>query len=146
MKKVAIVGQYGEGPDYVTGQAVKTLFTARWLMKRFGAENVEIVNTYGWKNRPVRLAVSLLKAMGRCRNVVMLPAQNGVKVFAPLVAGLNRLFRRRIRRRPLFRRLLLLRLPHRRLHCPLPEAMAVPGTPRQVLLPAAVPAQMVRVL
>ena len=96
MKKVAIVGQYGEGPDYVTGQAVKTLFTARWLMKRFGAENVEIVNTYGWKNRPVRLAVSLLKAMGRCRNVVILPAQHGVKVFAPLVAGLNRLFHRRI--------------------------------------------------
>ena len=96
MKKVAIVGQYGEGPDYVTGQAVKTLFTARWLKKRFGTENVEIVNTYGWKKKPLRLAVSLLGAMGRCRNVVMLPAQHGVKVFAPLVAGLNRMFRRRI--------------------------------------------------
>ena len=96
MKKVAIVGQYGEGPDYVTGQAVKTLFTARWLMKHFGTENIEIVNTYGWKKKPLRLTVSLLGAMGRCRNVVMLPAQNGVKVFAPLVAGLNRLFRRRI--------------------------------------------------
>lgn len=96
MKNVAIVGQYGEGPDYVTGQAVKTLFTARWLMKRFGAENVEIVNTYGWKKRPLRLIISLLGAMKRCRNVVILPAQHGVKVFAPLVATLNRLFGRRI--------------------------------------------------
>ena len=96
MKKVAIVGQYGEGPDYVTGQAVKTFFTARWLMKRFGTENVEIVNTYGWKKRPLRLFADLLTAMMRCRNVVILPAQHGVKVFAPLVAGLNRLLRRRI--------------------------------------------------
>lgn len=96
MKKVAIVGQYGEGPDYVTGQAVKTLFTTRWLMKRFGTENVEIVNTYGWKKRPLRLLVSLLTAMKRCKNVVILPAQHGVKVFAPLVSRMNRLFRRRI--------------------------------------------------
>ena len=96
MKKVAIVGQYGEGPDYVTGQAVKTFFTARWLMKRFGAENVEIVNTYGWKKRPLRLLFSLLSAMKRCQNVVILPAQHGVQVFAPLVSGLNRPLRRRI--------------------------------------------------
>ena len=95
MKKTAIVGQYGQGPSYVTGQAVKTYFIARWMMKRFGPENVEIVNTYGWKKRPVGLMVSLVRAMLRCRNVIILPAQHGVKVFAPLVAGLNRLFRRR---------------------------------------------------
>ena len=96
MKKVAVVGQYGEGPEYVTGQAVKTYFIAQWLMRRFGPENVEIVNTYGWKKRPARLLCSLLAAMKGCGSVVMLPAQHGVKVFAPLVAGLNRLFRRRI--------------------------------------------------
>ena len=96
MKKTAIVGQYGTGPDYVTGQAVKTYFTARWMMKRFGPENVEIVNTFGWKKRPLRLAVSLLRAMKRCQSVIMLPAQHGVKVFAPLIAGLNRLYHRRI--------------------------------------------------
>ena len=96
MKKTAIVGQYGTGPDYVTGQAVKTYFTARWMMKRVGPENVEIVNTFGWKKRPLRLAVSLLRAMKRCQSVIMLPAQHGVKVFAPLIAGLNRLYHRRI--------------------------------------------------
>ena len=96
MKKTAIVGQYGTGPDYVTGQAVKTWFIANWMKARFGPENVEIVNTYGWKKHPVRLMLSLLHAMASCRNVIILPAQHGVKVFAPLVAGLNRLFRRRI--------------------------------------------------
>ena len=96
MKKVAILGQYGKGPDYVTGQAVKTYFIAGWMMRRFGRDQVEIVNTYGWKKRPVRLVFSLIRAMKRCGSVIMLPAQHGVKVFAPLVACLNRLFRRRI--------------------------------------------------
>ena len=96
MKKTAIIGQYGEGPAYVTGQAVKTYCIANWMKQRFGPDNVEIVNTYGWKKRPLRLFFSLIRAMGHCANAVILPAQHGVKVFAPLVAGLNRIFRRRI--------------------------------------------------
>lgn len=96
MKKTAIIGQYGEGPNYVTGQAVKTYFLAGWMRERFGRENVEIVNTYGWKKRPLGLLLSLIRAMMHCENAVILPAQNGVRVFAPLVADLNRVFHRRI--------------------------------------------------
>ncbi len=96
MIKTVIIGQYGEGPQYVTGQAVKTYFIAGWMQKRFGSENVEIINTYGWRKHPVSLLLSIVRAMSRCSNAVILPAQHGVKVFAPLVAGLNRLFRRRI--------------------------------------------------
>ena len=96
MKKVAIIGQYGEGPQYVTGQAVKTYFIAGWLKKHFGQDNIVIVNTYGWKKRPLRLMVSLVRGVLTCKNAVILPAQHGVKVFAPLVALLGKLFHRRI--------------------------------------------------
>ena len=96
MKKTAIIGQYGEGPDYVTGQAVKTHATVDWMIGRFGRENVEIVNSYGWKKRPLRLFLSMIRAMARCKNVIILPAQHGVKVFPPAVRSLNRLFHRRI--------------------------------------------------
>lgn len=95
MKKVAVIGQYGEGPDYTTGQAVKTYFTAQWLMRRFGREQVVIVNTYGWKKRPVRLFVSLVRAMAGCANAIIFPAQHGVKVFPLAVSMLNRFFHRR---------------------------------------------------
>ena len=64
MKKTAIIGQYGEGPDYVTGQAVKTHAIVDWMIGRFGRENVEIVNSYGWKRRPLRLFLSMIRAMG----------------------------------------------------------------------------------
>lgn len=96
MKKLAIIGQYGEGPDYLTGQAVKTLATGRWMLQRLGAEEVEIVNTYGWRKHPFGLLLSVVKAMRTCKNAIILPAQHGVKVFPSLVAGLNRLYHRRI--------------------------------------------------
>ena len=96
MKKVAIIGQYGEGPDYVTGQAVKTHATVDWMISRFGRENVEIVNSYGWKKRPLRLFLSMLRAVAHCKNVIILPAQHGVKFFPRAVSALNRLFHRRI--------------------------------------------------
>ena len=96
MKKVAVIGQYGEGPEYVTGQAVKTFFTVNWLKKHFGPEEVVTVNTYGWKKHPIHLFISVIKAVAGCKNVVILPAQHGVKVFAPMVAGLNRLFHRQL--------------------------------------------------
>ena len=96
MKKVAVIGQYGAGPEYVTGQAVKTFFTVNWLKKRYAPEEVKVVNTYGWRKHPVRVFLSVIAAMAKCRNIIILPAQHGVKVFAPLVAGLNRLFRRRL--------------------------------------------------
>lgn len=95
MKKVAIIGQYGEGPKYTTGQAVKTYFTAQWMMRRFGADQVEIVNTYGWKKRPLRLLLSLIRGMRRSKNAIIFPAQHGVKVFPVAVSLLNKLFRRR---------------------------------------------------
>lgn len=95
MKKLAVIGQYGEGPAYLTGQAVKTVFIANWMMGRFGADQVEIVNTYGWKKHPLRLLTGVIGAMSRCANVMIFPAQHGVKVFPRLVAALNKLFRRR---------------------------------------------------
>ena len=95
MKKVAVIGQYGEGPDYTTGQAVKTYFTVQWLMRRFGRDQVVIVNTYGWKKQPVRLFLSLVRAMAGCKNAVIFPAQHGVKVFPMAVSALNRVFHRR---------------------------------------------------
>ena len=95
MKKLAVIGQYGDGPRYLTGQAVKTVFTADWMIRRFGADEIEIVNTYGWKKHPVRLFTSVIGAMKRCKNVMIFPAQNGVKVFPRLVAGLNRFYHRK---------------------------------------------------
>ena len=95
MKKLAIIGQYGTGPDYLTGQAVKTVFITDWMKRRYGDDQVLIVNTYGWKKHPFGLVTSVMKAMKQCSNVMIFPAPHGVKVFPRLVSALNRFYRRK---------------------------------------------------
>ena len=95
MKKLAVIGQYGTGPLYLTGQAVKTVFITDWMKRRYGEDQVEIVNTYGWKKHPVRLVCSVFRAMRHCSNVMIFPAPHGVKVFPGLVSAFNSLLHRR---------------------------------------------------
>lgn len=96
MKKVAVVGVYGTGPDFTTGQAVKCHTLIDWFREKYGTDNVIVVNTYKWKNNPIQLIWNLLNAFSLCRNIIIMPAQHGIKVFAPLVYYLNLIYKRSI--------------------------------------------------
>ena len=96
MKKVAVVGVYGTGTDFTTGQAVKCRTLIDWMKRKFGSDEVVIVNTYKWMKNPLKLLVSMIFAMKSCNNIVIMPAQNGIKVFAPLVYHLNKIYHRNI--------------------------------------------------
>ncbi len=95
MKKLAVIGQYGTGPLYLTGQAVKTVFITDWMKRHYGEDQVEIVNTYGWKKHPLSLVLNVFRAMKHCSNVMIFPAPHGVKIFPGLVSAFNRLLHRR---------------------------------------------------
>lgn len=96
MKRIAVVGVYGVGDDFTTGQAVKCYTLINWFVKKYGSNNVQIVNTYKWKKSPIKLFIELLIAMRNCNNIIIMPAQHGVKIFAPLIYYLNKLFHRKI--------------------------------------------------
>lgn len=81
MKKVGVIGVYGRGEDFTTGQAVKCFELINWLKNKLGGNEVFIVNTYGWKKNPVGLLKNCVKAFFSCERVIILPAPNGVKVF-----------------------------------------------------------------
>ena len=87
MQKAAVIGQYGNGTEYTTGQAVKTRTITNWLAKH-------IVNSYGWKRNPFKLFQNVLSSMIRCENIIVLPAENGTKIFIPLISLLNIVFKR----------------------------------------------------
>ena len=96
MKKVAIIGPCGEGPEYITGQGVKTLATVKWMRRRFGEDSVITVNTRGWKRHPFRMVFSVIRAVRCAQNILLLPAQHGIRVFPRLLVLANRFFRRRL--------------------------------------------------
>lgn len=96
MKKAAVVGVYGVGADFTTGQAVKCYELINWLKEKYGQNQIEVVNTFKWKKNPLKLFVNLLNSFRNCKNVIIMPAQHGIRVFAPLVYYFNKIFKRKI--------------------------------------------------
>ncbi len=94
IKKAAVIGVYGTGPDFTTGQAVKCFELIQWLQGRYGEEEIEIVNSYGWKRRPISLFLAVIRAFMTCERVILLPAPHGVKVFIPMAYCLKKLIHR----------------------------------------------------
>ena len=93
--RIGIIGVYGLGADFTTGQAVKTYTLVNWFRKTFGEDDVKLVNLYNWKKNPISLFFRIVGCVHGCDNVVFLPAQNGTKVLLPMLSLVNRLYRRR---------------------------------------------------
>ena len=96
LKKIAVVGVYGRGADFTTGQAVKCHTLIDWMKETYGEFEVVVVNTYQWKKNPLKLVRDMIFAMRKCRNIVIMPAQHGLKVFAPLTYALNKVYHRSV--------------------------------------------------
>lgn len=96
MKKVSIIGNFAFGKPSYNGQTIKTRIVATELERAFGAAEVKKVDTDGGKAVVFRLLFQILGCLCSSRNVIILPAQNGIKVVMPLAVIYNLLFRRRL--------------------------------------------------
>ncbi len=96
MHKVGICGNFSLGLDAVGGQTIRTRIVAKELEKRYGKENVLIVDSNNWGKRPLKLLFECIRLSWLCDNIIILPAHKGVKVFVPLFVFLCKLFNKRI--------------------------------------------------
>lgn len=86
MKKVAICGHFGLGKTLLNGQTVKTKIVTEALEERLGSSEIKKIDTHGGKLQIIKSVLSAMGAMFTCRNLVILPAHNGVRVFGPVLA------------------------------------------------------------
>ena len=87
MKRFCVIGHFGYGDNLVNGQTIKTKIISKELCRQLGKENIITIDTC-WKVRTIPLLIlEIIRAIIICKNIVMLPAQNGIKVFAPLLLG-----------------------------------------------------------
>ncbi len=91
-KKIALVGKFGNGYAFTDGQAVKCMEMIDWLSRFYGKDEIILVNTWQWTKHPFKLLVQFFKAGYSCLNLLLLPAQHGIKVFAPLACMIKGLF------------------------------------------------------
>ena len=95
--QIGIWGQFGgDGHVLADGQAVRTNIIYHELIARYGAENINIVNTHNWKRSPLSFLFKSIKLIAQSRNILFLPADNGFKVFAPILVLCNFIFRRNL--------------------------------------------------
>lgn len=96
IKKVCVLGHFGFGENLLNGQTVKTKIIAAELEKRFGKDEVRSIDTKGGIKTLVCLPFILLSALKNHENIIILPAQNGVRIIAPTLVFLNAFFGRKL--------------------------------------------------
>lgn len=96
MRKISIIGNFDIKNNSYNGQTIKTRIVADELESLYESSEIKRIDTAGGKSVVLRLLFQLFGCVVRSRNVIILPAQNGIKVILPLVVTYNLLFRRRI--------------------------------------------------
>jgi lipopolysaccharide/colanic/teichoic acid biosynthesis glycosyltransferase/glycosyltransferase involved in cell wall biosynthesis len=96
MYKAGICGCLAYGIDNHGGQIVKTRTFAEELKNEFDEQSIQIVDTYGWKKNPVLLFIKCSLLIKNCKNIIIMPAENGLKVFVPLFLLFNKVFHRKL--------------------------------------------------
>lgn len=86
MYKVTVIGHFGEGQNSSDGQTIKTKTVAEELEKHYGLERVCRADTHGGIKTLLKAPSIVKKAFLSSENVMIMPAENGLRVFAPLCA------------------------------------------------------------
>ena len=82
MKNIAIIGQFSKkNKEVADGQTVKTVIFTKEIESVFCSENIEKIDTSGWKKNPVKLFYNSIKAAQNCKDVLFFTDQGGIKVF-----------------------------------------------------------------
>lgn len=96
MKKVCIIGHFGHGENLLNGQTVKTKIVTKEIVKELGKKEVFCIDTRGGVKALMSAFRQALTALKYHKNIIIMPAENGLRIFAPLLVLLNLLFHRKL--------------------------------------------------
>lgn len=94
--KLSVCGHFGGNNNFCDGQTVKTKNIYQALGEYYGEEKINKIDTYNWKKHPISFLFECINGMKNSQNMIILPAQNGVKVFVPLFLIINKFYKRKI--------------------------------------------------
>lgn len=96
MKQICVCGHFAFGKMLLNGQTIKTKIVTDELVRVFGEEQVKKLDTHGGMRALIKLPFQLLVAMFTCRNIVILPAYNGLRILTPLLSLYHHIFKRKL--------------------------------------------------
>ena len=83
--KASILGHLGEGKNLLNGQTIKTKIVAEELQNQLGQDQVLKIDTYGGWINLFKAPFQTFCALKNSANVLIFPAHNGLRVYAPLL-------------------------------------------------------------
>lgn len=93
--RVAVIEHFAFGKECLDGQTVKTKIVTDELCKQIGNDDVLKFDTAGGKSILLKAPFQCLKALKTAKNVIIFPAHNGLRVYAPLLSVFRKFFKNR---------------------------------------------------
>ena len=78
------------------GQTVKTITVTSALEERFGSDQIIKADTHGGAKTLLKMPYIIINMLKKANNIVIFPAQRGLRVIAPLLVFFNRFYHRRL--------------------------------------------------
>lgn len=83
--KVGILGHFGEGANLLNGQTIKTKIVTEELQNQLGQDQVLKIDTHGGWKTLLKTPFQVFQVLKNSNNVLIFPAHNGLRVYAPLM-------------------------------------------------------------
>ena len=95
MKKLSVIGHFAVGHHLLNGQTIKTKIVTGELTRVLGPDQVTTFDTHGGRKTLLKAPFQVFRALKNSTNVVILPAKNGLRIYAPMLSVFRRFFRNR---------------------------------------------------
>lgn len=93
MDKIGFCGCFAYGQNTGGGQISKSRNIKRILSKKFGSDNILLVDTYNWKKNFVNKLIKCMIIPFQCKVIIIMPGINGLKVMLPMFLVLKMIFK-----------------------------------------------------
>lgn len=96
MYEISMCGHFGGDKEFFDGQTIKTKNIYLALLDKYSENEIKKIDTYQWKKHPISFFKDCVKGIKNSKNIIILPAHNGVRVLIPLFLLVNKLYKRKI--------------------------------------------------
>ena len=96
MVKVGIIGHFGFNKELLNGQTIKTKNIANELSKAIGDNQILRFDTHGGVKSLLKLPFQIRKCLNNSENVIILPANRGLRIIVPFLLLFNKRKKRKI--------------------------------------------------
>ena len=95
VKTSCVIGHFGNGQTLLNGQTVKTKIVTEELQAQLGQDQVLKLDSHGGWKTLLKAPFQVFYALKNSKNVLIFPAHNGLRVYAPLLSIQKHFFRNR---------------------------------------------------